>query len=342
MSKKIKVSYVLGILNAERTLEECLNGILSQEFSKKDYEIIIVDGGSKDKTLEIVRNYSKKYPNIHLFHNPYKLSEGKGMAKDQGIKKAKGEFIVLLDHDNIITDKNWLKKMLLPLRLDKKIMATQSFLYYQEKDSNFLKYINALGVEDSFAIPYSIVAQATLHPEKFILVKNKYYLPSPKKKLVLFGGANGAVFRKNVFEIIGGYTRDVNISASMTKKNLQIAMVKGARLYHKSGSNFFNFLKKKAIYFYRFITFGYKEESFRWIPHSFSGKIRFTLMIISNLTLIFPLIFSIKQIIKTGEFFWIFHPFYLFSMTLLYGFMTLFKIKNFFKYKKQNSIFLLL
>ena len=43
-----KISYVLGIYNAERTLEECLDSILMQNISKKDYEVLIIDGGSTD------------------------------------------------------------------------------------------------------------------------------------------------------------------------------------------------------------------------------------------------------------------------------------------------------
>jgi glycosyltransferase involved in cell wall biosynthesis len=121
----IKVSYVLGILNAERTLKECIDSILMQDFSKKDYEIIIIDGGSKDKTIDIVKSYMKREKCIKLFNNPNKLSEGKGNGKDQGVSRAKGEFIVFLDHDNILTNKNWLKHILEPFN-DKSIMASQS------------------------------------------------------------------------------------------------------------------------------------------------------------------------------------------------------------------------
>ena len=59
----VKISFILGILNAERTLRECLDSILRQDFPKKDYEIVIIDGGSTDRTLVIIGEYRKNNKN---------------------------------------------------------------------------------------------------------------------------------------------------------------------------------------------------------------------------------------------------------------------------------------
>ncbi|MBS3082020.1 glycosyltransferase [Candidatus Pacearchaeota archaeon] len=327
----VKVSYVLGIYNAERTLRECLDSILAQDFSKKDYEIIVVDGGSTDNTLKIVKEYTKKEKNVKVFYNPNKLSEGKGNGKDQGVKKAKGQFIVFLDHDNILIGKNWLKNMLKPFT-DKSINASQSMLNPLKKDTNFLKYINALGVEDPFATPYSLVAQVALKPNKFNLENNHYKFDlSPNS--ILFFGANGCIFRKSVFDKIGGYTRDVDVSANMAFKNMSVAVPLNSRVYHKTSNNMLSFLKKKLIYFYRFIDKEYEIKSFKWTqvgqPPS---TIRFFLMVLTNLTLIIPLISILPKIAKDKQLFWLLHPFYIFYITILYGMVTITKIKNFIKY----------
>ena len=333
--EKIKISFVLAILNADRTLEDCLNGILLQDYPSEHYEVIIVDGGSTDATLNIVGSYKKKIRNLKLIKNPNKLSEGRGMGKDLGIKKSKGEFIVLLDHDNLIYDKKWLEKMLYPFN-DKNIMASQSMLEYKDSDPIFLKYINAIGVEDAFAIPYSLVSQATIYPTRFKLIHNKYYACKLDPKNVLFGGANGCIFRRRVFKIIRGYTRDVNVSASMAEHNMVFAIVKDAKLHHKTGSSFWKFFKKKIVYFNRFLTYGFKEENFKWVPSELSGKLRFGLRVFANLTLIMPSLFGLRQCLKTKKLFWLMHPFYLFSMTLAYGIITLLKIKNYFIYLRKK------
>ena len=335
--KKLSVSYILGIYNAERTLKDCLNGIFMQDFPKKDYEVIVIDGGSTDSTIQIVKGFMKKHKNLKLLHNPKKLSEGKGMSKDMGVKASKGDLLIFLDHDNIVLGKNWLKKMIFPFEDDQEIMATQSFLQFKENNSNFLKYVNALGVEDAFAVPYSLVAQVTLHPKKFNLIKNNYYSYVLNKNPVLFGGANGCIFKKEVFKRIGGYTRDVNNFESMADQAMKVAVVKNAKVYHNTGSNFLIFLKKKALYFYRFIDYGYKEENYKWVGPKFRDKIEFYLRVMLNLTVLVPFVIGLKQFIKTKRFFWLLHPFYVFTMTALYSVLTLYSIKSYFKYVSKKD-----
>ena len=326
------VSFVLGIYNAERTLRECLDSIFIQKFPLNNYEVIIVDGGSNDSTLDIVKSYMVKYKNINLIHNPYKLSEGRGKGKDQGVDASKGEFIVFLDHDNILEKDSWLKEMLEPFK-EKEIMASQSLLKSRKKDTNFLKYINEIGVEDPFAVPHSLVAQISLMPSKFKLEKNKYYIYKLSSNRRLFFGANGCIFRKSVFKKINGYTRDVDVSASMAHKNMSVAVPAFPRVHHKTSNNMLSFLKKKAIYFHRFISNEYKTKSFKWTQiGNPPSTIRFFLMVLTNLTILVPLAAVIPKIIQDKKLFWLLHPFYVFFITLLYGFLTITKIKNFFEY----------
>lgn len=327
----IKISYILGIYNAERTLKECLDSILMQNIDKKYYEILIMDGGSTDKTLEIIKSYMKKEKNIKLFHNLKKLSEGKGNGKDQGVSKAKGKYLVFLDHDNILLNKDWINQMLMPFK-DKEVMASQSLLGYKQSDTNFLKYINALGVEDPFAVPYSLVSQVILNPNKFKQTNN-YFIFNLSKKNILFFGANGCIFRKSVFKIINGYTRDVDVSATMAEHNMKVAIPKISRLHHKTSNNMFSFLKKKTIYFYRFINKEYETKSFKWTQlGSPPSTIRFFLTVLTNLTLIVPLFQILPKFAQDKKLFWLLHPFYVFYITLLYGFVTLIKFRNFLKY----------
>ncbi|MBI2632377.1 glycosyltransferase [Candidatus Pacearchaeota archaeon] len=336
-NKNIEISFILGILNAERTLRECLESIFNQDFKKEKYEVIIVDGGSTDKTLPIIKEFMEKYDNIKLFHNPNKLSEGRGMSKDLGTKASKGEIVIFLDHDNILIGKEWLKEIIEPFNKDKEIMASQSLLQFMENDTNFLKYVNAVGVEDPFAIPYSLPAQIVLHPEKFKIIDGKYYIHHLDKNNLVYGGANGCAFRKSVFDVIGGYTRDVDIFASMAEQRMKVAVPLNPRVYHKTASNLLNYMIKKGLYFYRFIDHEYEKKTFKWTQRGsgLKGKINFFLMIAHNLSFFGPLFIAFSMFIKTKRLFWLLHPFYLFFITLEYGLITLFKIRNFFKYQKK-------
>jgi glycosyltransferase involved in cell wall biosynthesis len=332
MPKKPILTFVLGILNAELTFRECLDSIFMQQFPKEDYEVIIIDGGSTDKTLDIIKEYQKKQKNIKLMNNPNKLSEGKGMSKDIGIKEAKGKYVALLDHDNIIENKDWIKDMIFSLEQSDKIMASQSLLSFRHSDTNFLKYVNAIGVEDPFAIPYSLVAQVSLYPDKFQLIEGRYYIHQLDPKNVLFGGANGCIFRKSVFNIIGGYTRDVDVFACMANYKMKVAISKNSRIYHKTSPELSRHLKKKGLYFYRFINNDYSWKKFNWVKPGIRNKAGFFLMVAYNLSLILPSLFALKKVKETSQGFWIIHPFYLFFITWEYAFITLFKFSNFLKY----------
>jgi len=331
----VKISFILGILNAERTLRECLDSILRQDFPKKDYEIVIIDGGSTDRTLVIIGEYRKKNKNIRLLHNPHKLSEGRGMSKDMGVDKSKGKIVIFLDHDNIIIGKDWLKKIIYPFE-DGKVMASQSLLKPIKGDNNFLKYVNDSGVEDPFAIPYSLVAQMQMNPQNFKIERSSYYIYQLDKRNILYGGANGCAFRKSVFLEIGGYTRDVDVFASMAELNMKVASPIDAFIYHKTSGDFLTFMKKKAVYFYRFIDKEYQTKKFSWVGDSFRANLSFVIRVMLNLSLLKAFVESFKQIEKGKGYFWLLHPFYVFFITLEYGLITFYKFGNFLRYRRLN------
>ena len=118
--KMPKVSMVFPVYNSERFIEECLDSLLNQTF--KDYELIILDDCSKDKTIDILKKKKKKY---------YKNKENLGLVENlnKGIKMAKGEYIMIIDHD-MVYDKNYLKEMM----LEKKDIMVARCYYYNDKN----------------------------------------------------------------------------------------------------------------------------------------------------------------------------------------------------------------
>jgi glycosyltransferase involved in cell wall biosynthesis len=94
----IILSIIIPCFNSAETLEEAVESCFKQNLN--DFEIILVDDGSTDKTREIIVNYSKIYTNVkYVFHNKNK---GGGAARNTGIEKAKGKIIFCLDSDNLL------------------------------------------------------------------------------------------------------------------------------------------------------------------------------------------------------------------------------------------------
>jgi len=91
---KNKVSIIISVYNSQKFLEECIESALNQTY--QNIEIIAVDDGSTDNSLEILKKYSDKIKIIS------KKNGGTASALNQGIKIAKGEWIKRLDHDDVL------------------------------------------------------------------------------------------------------------------------------------------------------------------------------------------------------------------------------------------------
>ena len=93
--KKIQISIIIPVYNVEKYLRECLNSILNQTF--QDFEIICVDDGSTDKSLEILQEYKRKDDRFVILQQRH---SGAGSARNNGIRLAAGKYIQFLDSDD--------------------------------------------------------------------------------------------------------------------------------------------------------------------------------------------------------------------------------------------------
>lgn len=93
-----KVSVIVPVYNVERYIEKCLETLVSQTL--EDIEIIIVNDGSKDKSIEIINKFIEKFPKKIVYLE--KENGGLSDARNYGIAYAKGEYIAFLDSDDYI------------------------------------------------------------------------------------------------------------------------------------------------------------------------------------------------------------------------------------------------
>lgn len=92
-----KISVLIPAYNREKYIEECVQSVLNQTFS--DFEVIIINDASTDKTAEISKKICEKDPRVKLInHKENKLRSG---ALNTGIENSKGEYICFLDSDDI-------------------------------------------------------------------------------------------------------------------------------------------------------------------------------------------------------------------------------------------------
>lgn len=90
-----KVTLVLPVYNVEKYLPECIDSVINQ--TMKDIEIICVDDGSTDNSLEVLKRYQKKDNRIRIFSF---TNKGLGPARNRGIDRAHGEYVAFVDTDD--------------------------------------------------------------------------------------------------------------------------------------------------------------------------------------------------------------------------------------------------
>ena len=87
-----KVSVVIPCRNEEKYISGCLDSFVKSKFPKEDLEILIVDGKSDDNTIDIVNEYSKRYPFIRLITNKLQITP---VALNLGIQHANNDYILI-------------------------------------------------------------------------------------------------------------------------------------------------------------------------------------------------------------------------------------------------------
>ena len=95
-----KFSIIVPVYNVENYLEKCLDSLINQKHNS--YEIIIINDGSTDNSQRIIDNYKKKYPK--LISSYKKGNGGLSSARNYGIEKSTGEYLLFVDSDDYISE----------------------------------------------------------------------------------------------------------------------------------------------------------------------------------------------------------------------------------------------
>lgn len=121
------ISVIVPVYNSEDTLPICLNSIVRQSY--QDLEIIIVDDGSKDRSLEISKSFEQKDFRIHVLHEENK---GVSAARNYGISIASGRFLSFVDSDDIL-EQNYFSKLLSPMQENFDVIISGLLIKSKEK-----------------------------------------------------------------------------------------------------------------------------------------------------------------------------------------------------------------
>lgn len=320
------ITIVIATFNSQNTLDRSLQSIKIQSYPQGLISIIIVDGGSKDKTVEIAKRYTKKI--IYAPEDKQNAEYNKGL----GVRKANGELLLLIDHDNILPHKEWLKKMTQPLLEHKEVVAVETLHYhYDTKASLIDRYFGLFGAGDPLAFylgkadrmsymedSYNLYGEATDMGDYYIVKYNPKYIPTLgangfliRRKVLM---ENALVDEKNFFHI------DVNVDLIRKGFNTY-AFIKDDIIHLTGYKNIINFLKRRKLFMDQF---HYQTMPNRRYSLFMKGdELQLIKFIIYAATFVKPTIDAGRGYLKIHDPAWFLHPVLCFILLLIYGYATI-------------------
>lgn len=346
------ISIAIATFNSAHTLPLVLESINKQTFPKKKIEILIIDGGSADETLNIAKRY-----NCQVVNNP-KIEPVS--AKLLGYEYAKGDYILYLDADEVIENPYSLSLKYSIFQKDKEIKAVIGSGYKDPNNSSFLtSYINEFGDPFSFFIyrlsknsKYYYSGLKQLFPA---LRENSGFVVFDFSKkgndlLLELGAANSMMDLNYLRKVFPSFTSEIfaHLFQLLISKSKFIAMLKDDSITHFSTSDLKGYLNKINWRIKNNISHISKMgvSGFTGREKYHSGKIRFKkyLFVPYALSLILPLLDSILLSLNRRRLSYLLHlPLVVLSTLLIIWYYLLkllgFKInlRNYDESKEVNS-----
>ena len=214
-NEHLEVSIIIPFYNEEKILGACLSSITKISYSISQYEVLLVNDGSTDKSTEIARSFIKENQNMRLLS---KKNGGKGSAQNLGLEHARGKYILITDADAVV-EKDWISKMVENLDIFDLVLGS---CYAKDPTSWLEKMQNA-----------------------HYLIKCKY---GGARGIPSSGVNNG--FRKEIVDEIGRFDETkTSITGDFIRRakerDLKIHYDPDIVVYTKCSSNILGFLKQK-------------------------------------------------------------------------------------------------
>ena len=96
-----KLSIIVPVYNVERYIRPCLESIYRQNLDDTDFEVIIINDGTKDRSMEVIADLISLHDNITVINQE---NQGLSVVRNNGIALAKGEYVLMPDSDDLLID----------------------------------------------------------------------------------------------------------------------------------------------------------------------------------------------------------------------------------------------
>lgn len=307
------VSILIPTYNAEKHIERCLASLDKQTYPRDRNEVIVADGGSSDRTVEIVNQYGS----VTVVQNIKRDAE---IGKVVALQHSRGEIVALLDADNEIVQEDWLEKVVFPLVDDESLLGTDSDILVKKGDYIANRYCTLLRLEDPL-----VRCMAMLKRNSSCEVKDSYTVRVIKPGRFPVFGACGFVWRKSALLAIGAYEAEsfdeADFAVLVVDKGWnRIGNVEGCGMYHHHIETIGDFVRKRIRRGNEVIARRQRKQNAGqslWVDRY--GKLEFFVSVVFCVTVVGPLLESLVGFAQTRDVAWLLHPLTSLLTVVIYG-----------------------
>ena len=184
------ISIIIPVYNVEKWLNKCIDSILSQSY--ENFEVILVNDGSTDKSKDICDQYSKEDKRVKVFHNKNK---GLSYSRNFGVKKSNGKYVMFVDSDDFISDINIIDKFINILEKDKSDFIYTSYCRFNDENEEEITEILPIDINNNH-----IKGKSGIEILSMLIEKNNYhhaaYLKICNRKFLI---ENNLLFKEGIY-----------------------------------------------------------------------------------------------------------------------------------------------
>lgn len=333
MKKKIlpTVSVVIATFNAEKTLPRVLDSIRAQDYPPGLVDLIIVDGGSQDRTLKIAKKYTQSIISV----DPAK--QNAEYNKCIGIHKAKGELLFLVDHDNVLPTAFVLRHMVQPILDYPDVVGVETLRYHYDPNASLLdRYFALFGAGDPLAWYLGKADRLSFLFDRYNLAgqardMGAYYLVTFSPDRIPTLGANGFIIRRSLLmkyaKVDPQHFYHIDVNVDLIRKGFNTFAFTKDSILHLSGyKNLWSFLARRKLFLEQFHLSSdgmTARPERRYSVFEPKDKWKLFWFVCISLTIIIPLADSIRGFRKIHDPAWFLHPFLCFVLVVLYGWIIM-------------------
>ncbi|MCR5197240.1 MAG: glycosyltransferase [Prevotella sp.] len=163
-----QLSIIVPVYNVEKYIRACMESIFKQGLDEKTFEVIIVNDGTQDRSMEVIQDFIEKHKNITVINQE---NQGLSMARNNGMAIARGEYILMPDSDDLLVE-NSVKPLLEKALETKADMVVADFL--EMNDEEIKQYDNFQTLQKRTKPDFTVRTGEELLSGRFVVWKTLY------------------------------------------------------------------------------------------------------------------------------------------------------------------------